>query len=220
MSAQSRRRRPQAFAGAPGSVRIISGTWRRQRVRVPGIAGLRPTGDRVRETLFNWLGPRIEGAICADLFAGSGVLGFEAVSRGAAAVTLIEKDPQCARALTEEHERLRALAAVQTDVQIRCADALSWLSGPGASRQPPLDVVFVDPPFGSPLAGLTLEHLVACGGLNADARIYVETGVDEDLDLPAGLEYLRSERAGRVRYHLARPVIPEPEPPTKPPSRP
>src|ERR1700691_3399091 len=124
--------------------RIIAGQWRRRKLHFPPLPGIRPSPDRVRETLFNWLQDRIEGSSCLDLFAGSGALGLEALSRGAAQVTFVEHDTAAAREL---HARLAEWGA--QDGEVERADALRYLEG--AAR--PFDVVFLDPPFASPLLG-------------------------------------------------------------------
>jgi len=128
----------------PGRLRIIAGRWRGRRLTVPALPGLRPTPDRVRETLFNWLGPRVEGARCLDLFAGTGALGFEAASRGAAQVVMVE---QASRAVAQLRSHAAALLADVVEVVDR--EALSWLGG----RFRRFDIVFLDPPFGRGLVG-------------------------------------------------------------------
>ena len=136
-----------------GRVRIIGGHWRGRKLAVASVPALRPTPDRVRETLFNWLGPYIPGAACLDLFAGTGALGFEALSRGAAAATLLDADPVVVDTLAQHRETLAAEAAT-----IIRADARYWL----ATNPPkPYDVVFVDPPFGQGLVIEITERLLA-----------------------------------------------------------
>ena len=179
--------------GLPGSVRIIAGEWRRRRLPVPDELGLRPTSDRIRETLFNWLGPRIEGMVCADLFAGSGALGLEAASRGASKVYLIERNARVVRHL---HTSVAALSAPQCEVV--SADAMAWLTG----TPPELDLVFVDPPFQDRhLLAQTIENLAP--RLTPGARVYIESdkSLSED-EIPSHWEMLRCAKAGQVRYHL------------------
>lgn len=181
-------------AQAPdGKVRIIGGTWRGRRLEFPAVEGLRPTPDRMRETLFNWLQPIVEGSHCLDLFAGSGALGFEALSRGASSCTFIERSAPAARALLENARRLEAAGAVVVQ-----ADAIAWL---GARRHPPFDLVFLDPPFRT---GLLAPALAACtDGLVADGgRIYLETGVEETIALPDGWATLRQTTTGQVACSL------------------
>lgn len=177
-----------------GKIRIISGQWRRRLLRVPPVDGLRPTPDRVRETLFNWLAHTMQGARCLDLYAGSGALGFEAASRGAAKVLLVEKDETavaCLRAAASE------LGAEQLDVVH--ADVRHWLQG----RATPFDIVFVDPPYGSENLSELCALLEAKSWLAPGALVYLETASPESPSLPAGWQYLRRQRAGQVRYHLA-----------------
>jgi len=179
-----------------GSVRIIGGSLRRSRLEVPDAPGLRPTPDRVRETLFNWLAPMIEGARCLDLFAGTGALGIEALSRGAGWVDFIERDPRLAQALRQNLERLR-----QTDAAVRCADALQTLSEPPKDGY---DVVFVDPPFTESLWQPAVTALEANAWLRAGALIYLEMPASAQVDAPATWSQHRESVAGAVRYALYR----------------
>lgn len=141
--------------GPAGSVRIIGGRWRGTRLPVADADGLRPTSDRVRETLFNWLQPVLAGARVLDLFAGSGALGLEAVSRGAREAVLVERDARLAAMLRDSVARLDAVG----QVEVAQADALSWLRGPASAQR--FDVVFVDPPFAAALWPAVLEALPA-----------------------------------------------------------
>ena len=176
--------------------RIISGKWRRRRLRFPGCGEARPTADRVKETLFNWLGPRVEGAVCLDLFAGSGSLGFEAASRGAASVTMVEIDAVLVSHLHRECERLDALG-----IDIVRGDALQWLRG-ATGR---FDIVFLDPPFSTPLLERACRSLSASACLAPGVLIYLECERARGTPpLPEGFELIRAGRAGAVRYHLAR----------------
>jgi 16S rRNA (guanine966-N2)-methyltransferase len=178
-----------------GRLRIIGGRWRGRRLPVPEQPGLRPTTDRVRETLFNWLAPRVEGARVLDCFAGSGALGLEAASRGAAAVVLIERSPLAARGL---RENLAALGADQ--VVVHCADTLDWLA---QSSPTPFDLCFLDPPFTGGLLLPTLDRLVAHGWLADGAWLYVETDRRAPaLELPEAWHWRREKQAGQVRYGL------------------
>lgn len=177
-------------------LRIIGGQWRSRRLPFPSIAGLRPTADAVRETVFNWLQPYIRGARCLDLFAGSGALGLEAVSRGARQAVLVERSRTVAAALLANVDRLRASAAVQ----VVHADAQRFLAGQGE----PFDVVFLDPPFKS--AGLiepVCRRLDAAGWLANGALIYLETDSHRAMGgLPGGWRALRGGVAGTVSYRL------------------
>lgn len=179
---------------AAGSVRIIGGRWRGRRLPVPATTGLRPTPDRVRETLFNWLMPVLPGAACLDLFAGTGVLGIEALSRGAASACFVERDPGAAAVLRASLQQLQAEAA-----EVVAADALAWLAGVPRG----FDVVFLDPPYGEePLANLCT--LLERGWLKPGARIYLEASRTAALPaLPPGWRLLREKTAGQVRYALA-----------------
>lgn len=184
-----------------GRVRVIGGKWRGRRLSFPAVEGLRPTPDRVKETLFNWLGSRLAGARCLDLFAGSGSLGFEAASRGAGEVVMVEHDRQLARNL-----RLVASALEADTVRVYRADALSWITPDRGA----FDIVFLDPPFEQPLLVPACRRLDTCASLAEDALVYVECRLDaEALSLPGGWAVLRSRRAGQVRYYLA---SPQPEP--------
>ena len=177
-------------------LRIIGGRHRGRRLRFPAGVAIRPTPDRVRETLFNWLQPRIAGARVLDLFAGSGALGLEALSRGAGHASFVEKDR---RAVTAIEELAREWQ--ETAVQVTCADALTWLARSAGAA--PFDVVFLDPPYDAPLLSATAAALVAANLLAPDARIYVEHRAREPLPaLPDGWKDIRDGRAGEVGYHL------------------
>jgi 16S rRNA (guanine966-N2)-methyltransferase len=170
-------------------VRIIAGKWRSRIVRFPATAELRPTPDRVRETLFNWLGQHLDGLDCLDLFAGSGALGFEALSRGARRVVMVERDRKVAAGLRESARTLGAAG-----LEVVESEAMAFLAR-GGER---FDVAFVDPPFASDLAAAALAALPP--RLNPGARVYVESGAA--LDPPAPWRRLREDRAGAVRYFL------------------
>jgi len=175
-------------------LRIIGGRWRGRRLRFPPRAEIRPTPDRVRETLFNWLALRVPGARCLDLFAGSGALGLEALSRGAAHVTFVERDAVAAREL-----RARLVEWQASGARVEHSDALHFLAG----RALPFDIVFLDPPFAStllPEAGRLLEEH---SWLSAGALIYVESDAHAGLPpLPQTWEIAKSRQAGAVGYHL------------------
>ena len=170
-------------------VRIIGGQWRSRIVRFSPSAQLRPTPDRVRETLFNWLGQRVDGSRCLDLFAGSGALGFEALSRGARRVVMVERDREVARALEASARTLEARGA-----QIVHDDALAYL---GRAKER-FDLAFVDAPYASDLAARAIELLPRV--LEPRARVYLESA--ETPDLPERWTLLRADRAGAVRYAL------------------
>ena len=173
-------------------VRIIGGQWKRTKLPVSDAPGLRPTPDRVRETVFNWLGQNLTGWRCLDAFAGSGALGFEAASRGADQVVLLERDRRLAAKLEEAKARLKA-----EQLRIEAVDALAWMArcAPDA-----FELVFLDPPFDAPLIEPALAaaaRLVVPQGF-----IYVEAGQALAPELPAGLKLHRQGRAGAVHFHL------------------
>lgn len=183
--------------GQPGRVRIIAGRWRGRRLPVPELAALRPTGDRIRETLFNWLTPVIRGARCLDLFAGSGVLGFEAVSRGAAEAVLVDRNREVTEVLENGSRRLD-----DESLTIVCADAMQWL---GEKRERAFDLVFLDPPFGYEMIGDICTRLEETGTVQAGAHIYIEHALDTPTPfLPGNWWISHEKKAGRVRYYLAR----------------
>lgn len=180
-------------------LRIIGGQWRSRKLRFPDTPGLRPTPDRVRETLFNWLRDRVAGARCLDLYAGSGALGFEAASRGAARVVQVESDPVVFRALEQNRERLGAGGVVC----VHC-NVTRFLAG----SPEPFDLVFLDPPFRRNLIVPACEALEARGWLGSGAWIYLETELRSNPEgLPPRWRSLRWGVAGEVSYHLyERPV--------------
>ncbi len=172
-----------------GSVRIIGGSLRRSRLLVPESPGLRPSPDRVRETLFNWLAPVLPGSRCLDLFSGTGALGIEAMSRGAGEAIFLEHNARLVMALRKNLARLHI---ANTHAQVIHTDALDWLQCP--SRQ--FDVVFVDPPYASALWSRVLQCLSPW--LAVGARVYVEWPKQLDLTIPYGLKPLRQVHAGEV----------------------
>jgi 16S rRNA (guanine966-N2)-methyltransferase len=173
----------------PNTVRIIGGHWRSRIVAFPDVAELRPTPDRVRETLFNWLGQTLEDRKCADLFAGSGALGFEACSRGAESVVMVEKNAQVLRSLRENARLLEA-----RNVSLVHGDALEFLRSAHAL----FDVIFVDAPYRLSLVDKVLA--LAPRALAPDGVVYVED--DAPLEPPSGWVLLRQGRAGQVHFHL------------------
>jgi 16S rRNA (guanine966-N2)-methyltransferase len=179
---------------APGRVRIIGGSLRGSKLEVPDVAGLRPTPDRVRETLFNWLMPVIEGARCLDLFAGTGALGIEALSRGAAHVDFVESDAQLARLLRDNLARLKQAATVSQSAASRFVESAGG----------EYDVVFLDPPFGDDLWDRAMASLEAHHRLSPSAWIYVESPENHTISAPANWEQHREGHAGAVRFALYR----------------
>ncbi len=190
----SRRPRP---AKPTGQLRIVGGRWRSRKLSFPDIEGLRPTGDRLRETLFNWLAGDIAGSRCLDIFAGSGALGFEALSRGAGSATFLESDPRACAQLQQTRQTLEAEGA-----HILQADALAWLERGRPPGQAAFDIAFIDPPFGAGLAQRTCGLLDLGHWLAPGAGIYVETGPDEALIAPAGWQLRREKRTVQVHCRL------------------
>lgn len=181
----------------PGQVRIIGGEWRGRKLPVPELPGLRPTSDRGRETLFNWLQADIPGARCADLFAGSGALGFEAASRGAQRVDLVEIAPLAVSAMVESRAMLGA-----KQVEVHRANVLEWLHD-----VPPdsLDVVFLDPPFDSGLAVQALARIQEIGCVAPGGCVYVESPSKfPELVMRAPFEAAKNKVVGESRMQLFR----------------
>lgn len=198
MPQQRRRRRqtePTRRPGTPSTLRIIGGQWRGRKLAFIPAEGLRPTTDRVRETLFNWLAPDLHDARCLDLFCGSGALGLEALSRGAAHCDFVDTN---ARNLAQLDGHLRALDAADRGA-CHGAGAAPFL----AAAEGAWDVVFLDPPFNLGLAGPACEALARRGLLAPDARIYLETGTGEPPPaIPDDWQLHRDKVAGGVRYQL------------------
>jgi 16S rRNA (guanine966-N2)-methyltransferase len=177
-------------------LRIIGGAWRGRKIHFPPVAAIRPTPDRVRETVFNWLQSVVPGSRCLDLYAGSGALGLEALSRGAREVVFVDLEAAVSRHL---------IATLQTlgcdRGRVVRSDARQFLEGPVQ----PFDVVFLDPPFGEPVLADVCRRIVAGGWLAPDGHVYLEAPASAGPpELPAGWSLLKSKRAGEVGYHLAR----------------
>jgi 16S rRNA (guanine966-N2)-methyltransferase len=188
------------YKQAPGkrnSLRIVGGGWRGRRVHFPDSPGLRPTPDRVRETLFNWLQFSLAGARCLDLFAGSGALGIEALSRAAREVVFVDEAAAVAESLREELERLDGTArgrVVQTT-------AARYLGTPGE----PFDLIFLDPPFGQDALAEPIALIEAGGWIKPGGAVYLESERQAGAPLlPAGWDLVKSKSAGEVGYYLAR----------------
>ena len=189
------RRAPQGIAR--GSVRIIAGEWRGRRLVVAAGTAVRPTPDRVRETLFNWLQFEIAGKRCLDLFAGSGALGIEALSRGAARVVFVERDPAAAASIRAALERLGSGRG-----QLVRSDALAFVASEAAEA---FDVVFLDPPYAQRCLAQACAALEAHGWLAPSAWVYLEDAAAHGTPaVPATWRLLRSKKAGDVGYHRAR----------------
>jgi 16S rRNA (guanine966-N2)-methyltransferase len=185
---------------ASNRVRIIGGHWRSRWIKVPDADDLRPTPDRVRETVFNWLGQDLTGASCLDLFAGSGALGFEAASRGAREVVLVERDRRIAQSL---QENARTLCGDSGTVTVVCADALEFLKRDRRTY----DVAFLDPPYSvweeTPDATRALLQMLE-RRLKPAAQVYLEAA--QTLELPPDWQTIKNNRAGAVHYQLAQPI--------------
>lgn len=173
-----------------GKLRIVGGQWRGRRLPIADTPGLRPTPDRVRETLFNWLAPVITGARCLDAFAGTGVLGLEALSRGAAEAVFVERDHRLAQTI---EQNLRTLGG---NGQVSCAEFSH-----AAPNAMPFDVIFLDPPFNAGLLTPAAKIIQPC--LRPGNRVYMEYARGDAPALPAGWDILKSKQAGQVGYCLA-----------------
>ncbi len=194
--ATSRRRAPVVPHGR-GEVRIIGGEWRGRKVHFPPVASLRPTPDRVRETLFNWLQMHVHGSRCLDLFAGSGALGIEALSRGASEVTFVERDPAAAKSI---EQALGLLGCARGHLVRR--DAFDYLAGHAPH---PFDIVFLDPPYDERWLAPACGALERGGWARDGSWIYLENAAAQgEPPLPETWVLVRSKRAGDVGYHLAR----------------
>lgn len=184
-------------------LRIIGGHWRGRKISFPDADGLRPTPDRVRETVFNWLQPVIQGARCLDLFCGSGAFGFEASSRGAAEVVMVDSSRDVVTYLREQCSLLSAQG-----IQIVHRNAPAFLQDEIESETiQPFDIVFLDPPYGKDLILPCCKQLEENGWLKQSATIYLEAEHDiEQASLPSGWVLAKSKKAGQVSYHLAKRV--------------
>ncbi|MGL5291448.1 MAG: 16S rRNA (guanine(966)-N(2))-methyltransferase RsmD [Vibrionaceae bacterium] len=181
----------------PGFIRIIAGQWRGRKLPVQNVAGLRPTTDRIKETVFNWLQADIYGARCLDLFAGSGSLGFEALSRQAAQVTFLEKD---AKAHAQLAININALKTQQAALHL--TDSLHFLAKKNTT-QAPFDLIFIDPPFHLDLIKQVIEKIEENGWLAPDGLIYIESELSLcDLNIPDDWRLLKQKQAGQVLFRL------------------
>ncbi|WP_372764040.1 16S rRNA (guanine(966)-N(2))-methyltransferase RsmD [Litorivivens sp.] len=176
-----------------GTVRIIAGQWRGRKLRFPATDGLRPTGDRLRETLFNWLAPHIEGARCLDAFAGSGALGLEALSRGAAHCHFVDNQRAATDALRDNLSTLTC-----NNAKVVQASVLDWL----ARCDDSFDIIFVDPPFSSGLYEPILTALAESATLRQNGLLYIESDRKNTLPTPPGFTVLKDKTAGNARYQL------------------
>lgn len=187
--------RPSPKTPHSNQLRIIGGLWRGRKLGFPDVDGLRPTGDRIRETLFNWLAPEIQGARCLDLFAGSGALGIEALSRGASLGVLVERDAKAAAQLKANLELLKADKG-----RVLNEDALSLLQK--GNSEAPYHIIFIDPPFQLNLWQAVIDALEAGNWLAEDATIYIEAGREAEFQTPINWQLHRDKHAGAVSYRL------------------
>jgi len=179
----------------PGNtLRIIGGQFRGRKLSFADLPGLRPTGDRLRETLFNWLSPQLYGSRCLDLYTGSGALALECLSREAGHVTALDQAPLVINTLRSHAETLNT-----NDLSLHNGDAISWLSGP---KGEPFDLVFIDPPFDQNLWQPTIDSLVKHGHLNPNAAVYIESGRDCPYIAPTQWRLHREKTAGQVTARL------------------
>lgn len=179
------------------SIRIIGGDLRSRKIHFPEQQDLRPSADRVRETLFNWLQLDMPGSHCLDLFAGSGVLGIESISRGASAVTFVENNSQAAHAIRENLNQLELESG-----NVECIDALRWLEA-RKKTDGKYDVVFLDPPFAQDITAAACELLEKMNMLSVGCKIYVETGENnKPITFPPSWREIKRKKAGRVSFCL------------------
>lgn len=191
----ARVKRPGHNRSLPGRLRIVAGKWRSRLLQIINEPELRPTPERIRETLFNWLSSATAGARCLDLFAGTGALGIEALSRGAAHVVFIEKSATLAEAIRKNLTELKA-----TNAEVYQRDALDYLSKAGPQ---PFDIVFLDPPFETDLLADLCKVLYENGWLTGNAIVYLERGKDQAQPvLPDGWAITHEKVAGKVSYSL------------------
>jgi len=189
---KARKAKPQTDKTRP--LRIIGGQWRGRKLNFPDLEGLRPTGDRIRETLFNWLAPSLPGSRCLDLFAGSGALGLEALSRGAGETLMLEKNPTAAAQLSANLDRLGSESG-----RVITTDSLHWLT---RELPRPFDQVFIDPPFDADLWQACIDQLANRPWLAEGAGIYLETDPGRTFNTPDSWRLHRDKTSGQVRYRL------------------
>jgi 16S rRNA (guanine966-N2)-methyltransferase len=180
----------------PGRLRIVAGKWRSRVLDIADVPGLRPTSERIRETLFNWLAPTIQGARCLDLFAGTGALGFEALSRGATTVVFVDSSRRAIKTIENSAKTLNATGAL-----VYCRDAVDYLRSAAPAS---FDIVFLDPPFADDSLEDLCQRLDETGVLAPGARIYLEQDrARPATPLPERWRVLKDKTAGNVRYRLA-----------------
>jgi 16S rRNA (guanine966-N2)-methyltransferase len=190
-------KRKQSSKSKAGRLRIVAGIWRSRLLDIADVEGMRPTSERIRETLFNWLSPHLHGAHCLDLYAGTGALGLEALSRGAASAVFVERDPVAGRQLRKNVELLGA-----ENAEIVSDDAREFLHG---SPSRPFNIVFLDPPYAGNLLGETCRLLDDTNLLADNALIYLEDERSRgEPSLPQAWKLLKDKTTGNVRYMLAK----------------
>ena len=183
----------------PGRLRIVAGNWRSRLLEIADVPGLRPTSARIRETLFNWLTPTIHGTRCLDLYAGTGALGLEALSRGAAETVFVEKSRDAVATLGKNIQTLGA-----TTASVHAGDALGYLQGENRGQ---FDIVFLDPPFAADMLGELCRLLDEASVLARGAQVYIEEDRSRpEVVLPDGWQVTKSKQAGNVRYSLVTPA--------------
>lgn len=193
----ARHSRSNRSARKPNRLRIIGGQWRGRKLQFPDLPGLRPTPDRVRETLFNWLSPKIQDARCLDLFSGSGALSLEALSRGASHATMIDRASQATSQLKQHLNTLACHSA-----QLITADAMQWLNRLTPGELTPFDIAFLDPPFHQGLIEDCCNRLEHLQLIQHEGLIYIETEASWDPVFPASWELYRTKCSGQVASYL------------------
>ncbi|WP_424948107.1 16S rRNA (guanine(966)-N(2))-methyltransferase RsmD [Candidatus Spongiihabitans sp.] len=191
----------------PRQVRIIAGQWRRRRIRFPESNDLRPSPDAVRETLFNWLSNDLVGSVCLDLYAGSGAFGFEAASRGASSVVMVESHGPAIKHLSETQNLLNAHSVIEGVIEIRHEKALHYLESAAQKFARKFDIVFIDPPFKEMNAGEICQSLITHNRLNNGALIYIESRAKKSpanspLPIPPTWHIIRECQRGMVQSTL------------------
>ncbi len=185
-----------------GTCRLIAGRWRGRLVHFDEADGLRPTTDRIRETVFNWLQHEIAGSHCLDCFAGSGAMGFEALSRGAETVVLLDNHPRTITNLKSNAATLSSGDSRSEAIRIEKTDTLRWLKQHRQGEQPVFDVVFIDPPYQAKLLSQTCNLLAQSDLIREQSKIYLEHQLGDSIKLPEDWQCLKSKVAGQVAYHL------------------
>jgi len=180
-----------------GTCRIISGRWRGRKIHFDDAEGLRPTTDRVRETVFNWLQEDLPGSACLDVFAGSGALGFEAISRGAEQLLMLDNNPRTVANLKKNRDVLSA-----ANIIIQKTDSLHWLQHQIEMKSRSFDILFLDPPFQTTLLQQSCNLLAKSDILRRDAKIYIEHALNDSIVIPPLWYCLKNAQAGQVAYKL------------------